>query len=270
MADEAQIVKLTHNVFIRYEIEVLTGLAIGGSDTGIQIGGVDKVVIRNPLSREPYIPGSSLRGKIRSSLEKALGLPLNTNIGPNVRIHSAKSQADYENSPVLQLFGVTGENPWSRPSRLLVRDTRLSEKSRDDMNAKRLDLPYTEVKMEVAIDRITSAANPRSLERVPAGAVFGPGEMVLSIFEGDTENDNRVLFNYLLVGMQLVEDSYLGGSGSRGSGQIRFRNIELGYRATIEHGRIAYGQYHQIGETATYLNQISTESDLPQLLGAGA
>ena len=65
MADEIQAVKLTHNVFIRYEIELLTGLAIGGSDTGIQIGGVDKVVIRNPLNGEPYIPGSSLRGKIR-------------------------------------------------------------------------------------------------------------------------------------------------------------------------------------------------------------
>ncbi len=269
MTDEIQVIKLTYNVFIRYEIELLTGLAIGGSDTGIQIGGVDKVVIRNPFSGEPYIPGSSLRGKIRSSLEKALGLPLNTNIGPNVRIHSAKSPQDYDNSPVLQLFGVTGEHDWSRPSRILVRDTRLSEDSRTKMTAKRLDLPYTEVKMEVAIDRITSAANLRSLERVPAGAVFGLGEMVLSIFDGDTTGDNRHLFNYLLVGMQLVEDSYLGGSGSRGSGQIRFRNIELGYRATFENGQIAYGQYHKIGETVARLDQINAEANLPQMLGAG-
>jgi len=269
MDDKVPSVKLTHNVFIRYEIELLTGLAIGGSDTGIQIGGVDKVVIRNPLNGEPYIPGSSLRGKIRSSLEKALGLPLNTNIGPNVRIHSAKSKQDYDDSPVLQLFGVTGEHDWSRPSRLLVRDTRLSEKSRKEMTEKRLDLPYTEVKMEVAIDRITSAASPRSLERVPAGAVFGIGEMVLSMFDTDIASDNRHLFNYLLVGMQLVEDSYLGGSGSRGSGQIRFRNIELGYRATFENGQIAYGQYRKIGETSARLADISTESNLPQLLGVG-
>jgi CRISPR-associated protein Csm3 len=268
MADETSIVKLTHNVFIHYNIELITGLAIGGSDTGIQIGGVDKVVIRNPLSKEPYIPGSSLRGKIRSSLEKALGLPLNVNIGSNVRIHGAKTEQDYAGSPVLQLFGVTGEHSWSRPSRLLVRDTRLSDTSRNDMNAKRLDLPYTEVKMEVAIDRITSAANPRSLERVPAGAIFGRGEMVLSIFEGDSANDNRHLFNYLLIGMQLVEDSYLGGSGSRGSGQIRFRNIEIGYRATLENGQIAYGQYHTVLEKPD-LSEINTASDLPNLLGAG-
>ena len=269
MAAEIPSIKLTHNVFIRYDIETMTGLAIGGSDTGIQIGGVDKVVIRNPLTKEPYIPGSSLRGKIRSSLEKALGLKLNTKIGSNVRIHGGETEQDYDESPVLQLFGVTGKDEWSRPSRVLVRDTRLSEDSRLKMSAQRLDLPYTEVKMEVAIDRITSAANPRSLERVPAGAVFGRGEMVLSVFDGDTIGQNAVLLNYLFVGMQLVEDSYLGGNGSRGSGQVRFRNLELGYRATMIDDRIAYGNYVQMLAVPS-LAELDMTISLPQLLGSGA
>jgi len=259
-------IKLTHNVFVRYDIEVLTGLSIGGSDTGIQIGGVDKVVIRNPFNDEPYIPGSSLRGKIRSLLEKALGLPLNTSIGANVHIHSAKTKQDYDDSPVCQLFGVTGEKDWSRPSRVLVRDTRLSEPTREAMNTRRMDLPYTEVKMEVAIDRITSAANPRSLERVPAGAVFGPGQMVYSIYQGD----NLSLFNYLLVGMQLVEDSALGGAGSRGSGQIRFVDIQFSYRATTdENGKLAYGQEVQTSTFDTLAN-IDLNWGLPRLLDSGA
>src|SRR5579859_265735 len=95
--------RLLYNVFVEFEIEVLTGLAIGGSDTGIQIGGVDKVVIRNPFNDEPYIPGSSLRGKMRSSLEKAMGLDLNQSIGPRVRIHSAKSAQEYTDSLVCQI-----------------------------------------------------------------------------------------------------------------------------------------------------------------------
>ena len=111
-------IKLTHNVFVRYDIEVLTGLSIGGSDTGIQIGGVDKVVIRNPFNDEPYIPGSSLRGKIRSLLEKALGLPLNTSIGANVHIHSAKTKQDYDDSPVTPKSWQTGESSDRKSTRL--------------------------------------------------------------------------------------------------------------------------------------------------------
>lgn len=232
--------RLLFNIFINFEIEILTGLAIGGSDTGIQIGGVDKVVIRNPFTDEPYIPGSSLRGKLRSSLEKAMGLELRQNIGSNVRIHSATNAEEYADSPVCQLFGVTGEHEWSRPSRLIVRDVQLSENTREEMRNRRLDLPYTEVKTEVAIDRITSAATPRTLERVPAGAVFGPGQMIFSMYEGD---DGPYLFNILYQGMQLVEDSYLGGNGSRGSGQIAFRNIIMSYRATFtKDGYFAYSE----------------------------
>jgi CRISPR-associated protein Csm3 len=257
------ITRLAYNVFIEYEIEVLTGLAIGGSDTGIQIGGVDKVVIRNPLNDEPYIPGSSLRGKMRSSLEKAMGLPLRQKIG-RIRIHSATSAAEYAESPICQIFGVTGENDWSRPSRVLVRDTPLSTESREAMAQRRLDLPYTEIKTEVAIDRITSAAVPRTLERVPAGTVFGPGQMVFNMYEGD--NDYRPnLLGILLAGMRLVEDGYLGGSGSRGSGQIRFRNLVISYRTTSgPEGILSYMDRVELARA----DQLS-ELNVPALLGEG-
>lgn len=226
--DNGKAPALKYNVFVSFNIESITGLTIGGSDTGVQIGGVDKVVIRNPFNDEPYIPGSSLRGKIRSSLEKALGLPLRQEIGPNVRIHGARTQDEYNASPVCRLFGVAGGTDWSRPSRLIVRDTPLSEKTKKEMKSMRLDMPYTEVKMEVAIDRITSAATPRSLERVPAGAVFGPAQMVFNVFE----DEDPALFDYVLAGMHLVEDSYLGGQGSRGSGQVAFRDIVIKLRQT--------------------------------------
>ena len=50
-------------------IEIVTGLHIGGNNDEIKIGGIDNPVIKNPLTNEPYIPGSSLKGKIRSLIE---------------------------------------------------------------------------------------------------------------------------------------------------------------------------------------------------------
>ncbi|NPV67671.1 MAG: type III-A CRISPR-associated RAMP protein Csm3 [Anaerolineae bacterium] len=202
---------------------------------------------------------------MRSSLEKAMGLPLNQKIGQWVTIHSAKSQQDYDTSPVCQLFGVTGENEWSRPSRLLVRDIPLSEETRLAMATRRLDMPFTEIKVEVAIDRITSAAVPRNLERVPAGSVFAPGQMVLNVYE----NDPPGLFNVLYNGMLLVEDGYLGGGGSRGNGQIRFRNIVISARATTDsQGKLAYAERRELAK-APSLADFGPVMDLPKLLGGG-
>mgnify|MGYP001513413193 FL=1 len=81
------------------------------------------------------------------------------------------------------------------------------------------DLPYTESKTEVAIDRITAKANPRTFERVPAGAQFKLN-MVLNIFEG--ENEQR-LKETLQLAIRLLQDDYLGGHGSRGYGQVEIR-----------------------------------------------
>jgi len=173
-------IQLKGRIFLKFNIKTVTGLHIGGSETGIEIGGIDKVVIRDPLTNRPYIPGSSLKGKIRSLLEKYLGLPLNRPIG-HTYIHSCGKgdEKKYPDCHVCQIFGVPGEVEFATPTRLVVRDVHLTDESARILTEQaRTDLPYTEVKTEVAIDRVTSAANPRRIERVPAGASFGPAELV--------------------------------------------------------------------------------------------
>jgi CRISPR-associated protein Csm3 len=103
----------------------------------------------------------------------------------------------------------------------------LTEESVEALNQAKTDLPFSEVKWEAAIDRVTSAATPRQMERVPAGAVFGPAELVYSVYEPA----DVARFEYVVEGMQLLEDDYLGGSGSRGSGKVAFKAIRIYTRA---------------------------------------
>jgi CRISPR-associated protein Csm3 len=233
-------IQLKGRVFITFDIVAKTGLHIGGSDAGVEIGGVDKTVIRDKLTNRPYIPGSSLKGKMRSLLEKYKGLKQNKRIGQGF-IHTCEDQSEYAGCPVCQVFGVPGELKFSTPTRLVVRDTFLSEESAKKLENAQTDLPYTEVKTEVSIDRVTSAANPRQMERVPAGSVFDSAEMVFSLYEIQSENgevhkaeDDLKRLDVLLEAMRLVEDDYLGGLGSRGSGKIKFRNIQIAFRGQGE------------------------------------
>jgi CRISPR-associated protein Csm3 len=110
----------------------------------------------------------------------------------------------------------------------------LTDKSREDLLNAKTDLPFTEVKWEAAIDRVTSAATPRQIERVPAGAVFGPMELVFSVFF----KEDIVLLGNLLTAFQLLEDDYLGGQGSRGSGKIAFRNLTIEARQGKEYATV--------------------------------
>lgn len=231
MAEHKQI-KLEGRVFITFDLEAVTGLHIGGSDTGIEIGGVDKTVIRDPLSNRPYVPGSSLRGKMRSLLEKYNGLPQNQRIGQGY-IHSCDDGEKYLDCGVCQVFGVPGERDFGTPTRLIVRDTQLTDASAEALIEKaHTDLPYTESKTEVSIDRVTAQANPRQMERVPAGAVFGPAELVYSLYSGDDCDPARDIDNLrvLAEGLQLLEDDYLGGLGSRGSGKVALKEIRVTLR----------------------------------------
>lgn len=234
-------IQLQGKIFIRGEIEAITGLHIGGSAGELDIGGVDNPVIRNPLTREPYIPGSSLRGKMRSLLDRHLDRPLNKHIrrnSPQVRVHECDRLDDYKACPVCQVFGVapSGNMGDTTPTRLIVRDALLTSETRKRFDEIDTDMPYTELKTEVAIDRITSAATPRSTERVPAEATFGPLEMVHSLYTLGTDAEGSLdrevtLFDSVLTGMELLEDDYLGGSGSRGSGKIAFRNLEVTFKS---------------------------------------
>lgn len=227
-------IQLKGRIFLTFNIKAVTGLHIGGSETGIEIGGVDKVVIRDPITNRPYIPGSSLKGKVRSLLEKYRGLILNRNIG-GTAIHTCDKSETYAGCDVCQVCGVPGEMDFATPTRLVVRDVHLAEESARDLTERaRTDLPYTEVKTEVSIDRVTSAANPRRMERVPAGAVFGPAELIYSVYEGTDGNTSIAnprkdveRLRILVEGLQLLEDDYLGGLGSRGSGKVKLQGIKI-------------------------------------------
>ena len=227
--------KLLGRVIICGDINVLTGLHIGGSPGALAIGNVDMPVIRNAVNGEPYIPGSSLKGKMRSLSEKLTGAPQNTTINKGkpdgtgeVKMHTAKSAEEYARYWVNPIFGVTGDAGTfvKAPNRLIVRDVALTVQSRKDLREARTDLPYTEVKWEATIDRVTSAATPRQTERVPAGAVFGPMELVFSVYLPEDIN----LLGHLITALQLVEDDYLGGQGSRGSGKVHFSGLNFTLR----------------------------------------
>ncbi len=238
MASET--VNLYGRVFIRGDIRTLTGLHIGGAQTGLAIGGVDNVVIRDPITSRPYIPGSSLKGKMRSLGEKLTGAPQNQRIGQDVRVHIAKNEEQYRRFWVNPIFGVPAEGWIAAPTRLVVRDVALSGASAEALEkSSQADL-YTEIKWEAAIDRVTSAATPRQMERVPAGVVFSPFEMVYSIYEIPGDLD---LFDHVLECMQLLEDDYLGGQGTRGSGKVRFEAVRVTARTS--------GGYDQEIEWAT-------------------
>lgn len=196
-------IKLKKKIIYTGTIELKTGLHIGGTNAALNIGGPDKFVVRNPINNIPYIPGSSLKGKMRSLVEIANG---ETNGGKPTNDPTSKAGA---------LFGVSGDSDNSRPSRLIVRDAELDVS--DEKMFANTDLPYTESKTEVTINRVTSKANPRTFERVPAGAKFKLN-MVLNVFEGENESELKQTLNQAI---RLLEDDYLGGHGSRGYGQVK-------------------------------------------------
>lgn len=202
---------LVKKIIYTGKIQLKTGLHIGGTNASLNIGGPDKFVVRNPLTNIPYIPGSSLKGKMRSLIELMEG-------SCNVRTVRNGIEAGPSEDPETKagkLFGIASRDI-KRPSRLVVRDANM-----DISNEKQFentDLPFTESKTEVSIDRISSAANPRTFERVPAGAEFF-FEMVLNVFADDNEAELKSTLNQAL---KLLQDDYLGGHGSRGYGQIEF------------------------------------------------
>lgn len=251
-------IQLYARVFITGNIRAVTGLHIGGSGGSFSIGGNDNPVIVNPLTGQPYIPGSSLRGKMRSLTEKFMGARLQRHA--NVTMHTVtptdvKDNSDaYADSDIANIYGVPAEE-FNLPTRLIVRDVHLTERSVQELTAARTDLPFTEVKTEVSIDRVTSQANPRSIERVPAGAVFGPFTLVYSIYE---KRDIERLAT-LLDGMVLLEDDYLGGSGSRGSGQIQFEHIQLAVKLRSNYSEPAF---MKLGDNPSLNDLLAQRADL--------
>lgn len=196
--------KLSKKIVFSGKIELITGLHIGGTNSALNIGGPDKFVVRNPLNNIPYIPGSSLKGKLRALVEIAEGSAEQGKCSSN-----PLSEAGY-------LFGVATANSDNRASRIIVRDA-IMDTSKPEL-FENCDLPFAESKTEVSIDRVTAKANPRTFERIPAGAKFN-FEIIINIFEGEDENK---LLDTFRRAIKLLEDDYLGGNGSRGYGQVKF------------------------------------------------
>ena len=198
--------QLIKKIKIETTITLVTGLHIGGSKEHVEIGGIDSPVIKlASKDNEPYIPGSSLKGKMRCLLEQAAGSPI---VGGNAKVNN--------------LFGITESktnNTSNQPSKIIVRDAMLKKESKKALLGSSLDMPYTENKFENVIDRVKGVAeHPRQIERVPAGAEFD-AQFILNIWDDDNEAELKALFK---KGIRLLENDYLGGSGSRGYGQIKF------------------------------------------------
>jgi CRISPR-associated protein Csm3 len=197
--------KLTSKTIIRGIITLETGLHIGGSKSSLDIGGLDSPVIKNPLG-VPYIPGSSLKGKLRSLLAADLNGAINE---------------DKDDPKIQKLFGYA-TSP-GEMTRLIVRDAALDVKKfkeRFNENTAILETEYTQEKTENHIDRKSGKAdNPRQIERVPAGAIFN-FELVLNNYEGDKSEN---FLELIKTGITLLEDDYLGGSGTRGYGKVKIQ-----------------------------------------------
>lgn len=195
-------------------IRVRTGLHIGGSADRIEIGGNDNPIVKHPLTNEPYIPGSSIKGKMRSLLEFKLG-----KVDASGKPHAKCADP---NCPIIRIFGTSDESASVGPTRLIVRDAELTQCFKDKMHKEGVIL--TEDKYENSINRINARANPRPLERVPAGVEFS-FEMSYRVFDiGDDSGtgDERMFNEYVPLGLRLIEQDTLGGSGSRGSGKVEF------------------------------------------------
>jgi CRISPR-associated protein Csm3 len=230
--------KLIGKLILEGEMLCESGLHVGAGKGSLEIGGADNPVVKDAQGR-PYVPGSSLRGRIRSLLEQATGMAVPSELvyiskrkGQEVRIH----QSDRPDDEICILFGRSpgrmekaggGDESGvhATPARLSVFDAPLIAGSITPQMRENLDDELTEVKSENAIDRITSQANPRTLERVPAGARFKI-RMVLDLLCAE----DAVLPGLLVQGLALLQDDALGGGGSRGNGRVSFDNLKLTWR----------------------------------------
>src|SRR3954467_13648678 len=231
--------KLIGKLILEGEMHCETGLHVGAGKGSLEIGGADNPVVKDAHGR-PYVPGSTLRGRIRALLEQSTGMAVPSELvyiskrkGQEVRIH----QSDRPDDEICLLFGRSpgrmekaggGDEAGAQatPARLSVFDAPLIAGSITPQMRENLDDELTEVKSENAIDRITSQANPRTLERVPAGARFKI-RMVLDLLCAE----DAVLPALLVQGLRLLEDDALGGGGSRGNGRVSFSDLKLTWRS---------------------------------------
>lgn len=197
-------------VVISGTIELESGLHIGGSSAFAAIGAIDSPVIKDPLTNLPIIPGSSIKGKMRSLLAKAWNPQIaqspNNDVARITRLFGATAGGGEKGDQIIK-------------GRLLFRDAFL--KNKDELQARGVRT-YTEAKFENTIDRYSAMAKPRQIERAIKGSLF---DFEL-IYEVDNRNDLMEDYETITQGLRLLELDYLGGSGSRGYGKITFKNMQ--------------------------------------------
>lgn len=258
--------KLYGKLLISARIYCKTGLHIGAGSDSMEIGGVDNAVVRDPLTREPYIPGSSIKGKMRSLLERQIFATRRHDLTVdrffNRRISGSETEVRHHECddpvcPVCRLFGASkGKGSEgnhvreNRPARLIVSDSPLCPDSKRQLEQIDTALYLTELKYENGLDRITSAANPRPQERVPRGAEFELSMIYTADVPPSDEafkDDVRHIFNCLM----LLQDDALGGSGSRGYGRVLLHRFVARFRPV---------QFYETGEGELVIEQGENES----------
>jgi len=208
--------KFQKNYLISGIIHCETGMHIGDVTESLKIGGTDSYVIMNRMTNRPYIPGSSIKGKMRSLLELKHGDKWLSNNGDPHKCDDAECD-------LCIAFGRSADKGVSSgPTRLIVRDSHPTNETIERWDSNEDILHGTEIKGENYLNRITSMATPRFVERVPAGSEFS-FEMIYSVYDPKDEQRLKLVFE----AMSLLEDNYLGGYGSRGSRKIAFRDITL-------------------------------------------
>ncbi len=207
---ETKQTQLLGKLVIQATLQVETGLHIGGSSDYAPIGAVDSIFVRDSMTKQPIIPGSSVKGKMRTLLAKA-------------RNPSGIAEGPGKDEPVvLRLFG-SAEKGHILLSRLQFSDSFVKKESLKKFSSIDTDTYLGEVKFENTINRATGVANPRQIERVPRGMQFG-FHLVYNIEnEAEMEEDMKVLAQ----GLVLLQMDYLGGHGSRGYGRVSFHDFQV-------------------------------------------
>jgi CRISPR-associated protein Csm3 len=213
------------------QIVVKTGLHIGAGNAKVEIGGMDNPVIRDPYTRHPFIPGSSIKGNMRSLLEWKFN-----KVQQNGGKPCGCGKTDCE---ICRVFGSANSSKNSDdaksrgPSRLIVRDAfRTKEWLKNYLDGK----PLIEEKSENTLNRITAEANPRQMERVVPGVAFEFDLAYRIIDTGDNgQKDEEYFEKVVKEGLRLLQNDYLGGGGTRGSGRIEFTALkdEAGNEITL-------------------------------------
>ena len=202
---------------LNIKLELLSGLYIGGNDSGFDIGGADSDVTRNPLTNEPYIPGSSLKGKLKSLLKYHIK-----------EVDRTEKDIIFKDSNITNIFEPIDEGN-VKITRAIFRDLTLTKESKEELQNILGIGCFTEIKAENKVNPISGKSDsPRFIERVPAGAMF-EGEIVLNVFDGDNK---EIMMDNIKKSLKLLEMNYLGGNGTRGYGRVKvefdeFKEVNL-------------------------------------------